>query len=134
MKVKLDSLDALFSEFIRKRAILNVGGCERCLTPKYDIQRDDGTIFPAWKELQCAHFHGRTKASVRFDESNAIGICGACHIYFHSHPLEHVEWFKQKLGEQAFDLLNARARTLARYLDKELIRLYLQEKIKEVMV
>ena len=114
-------LDKLFSEFIRRRAILEVGGCQRCLTAKRD-----------WKELQCAHFHGRVKASVRFDESNAIGICGACHIYFHSHPVEHTEWFVNHLGQEGYDLLKARARVPARYIDKEAIRLYLEAQIKEL--
>ena len=116
---KYAKLDKLFSEFIRRRAMLEVGGCQRCLTAKRD-----------WKELQCAHFHGRVKASVRFDESNAIGLCGACHIYFHSRPLEHVEFFKGLLGEEEFDLLNARTRVPARYLDKSAITIYYKQKIE----
>ena len=114
-------LDKLFSEFIRRRAMFEVGGCQRCLTAKQD-----------WKELQCSHFIGRSRKSVRFDEANAIGICGACHIYFHSRPLEFVEWFKQRLGEEGFNLLLGRARITYPKPDKELIKLYLQERLREL--
>ena len=131
MKVKLDKLDILFSEYIRRRAILRCGGCERCLTPKCDIQKENGDIFPAWKQLQCSHFHGRSKRSVRYDPDNCIGICGACHLYLTSHPLEHVEFFKTLLGEEKFDMLNSRVRIRAP-IDKELLKLYFQEKVKEV--
>ena len=87
-------LDSLFSEYIRKRAISKVGGCERCLTPKFDIQKDNGDIFPAWKQLQCSHFIGRSKKSTRLDEDNCIGICGACHFGFSltkstDRPIQH---------------------------------------------
>jgi len=120
MRIRLDPLDELFSEFIRKRAIKRVGGCERCLAPKTD-----------YKQLQCSHFFGRAKKSVRWDEDNAVALCMGCHAYFTAHPLEHIEWFKARLGDK-FNLLRARARTPARYIDKEAIRLYLKAKIKEL--
>ena len=126
--MRLDSLDTLFSEYIRKRALQQTGGCERCGTPKYDIQRDD-SILPAWMLLQCSHFIGRSKRATRWDEDNAAGLCPGCHMYFTSHPLEHVEFFKARLGDD-FDLLQARARAIKP--DKEAIRLYLEVKIKEM--
>ena len=120
------ALDDLFSECIRKRAMARVGGCERCLTPKHDIQKRDGSISPAWKQLQCSHFWGRSQHSTRWDFDNAEGLCGACHMYFHAHPLEHTEWVKQRLGERAFDMLNARRRGISKP-DREAIRLYLKD-------
>ena len=132
--MKIDPLDNLFSEYIRKRAIQRVGGCERCLTPKFDIQKDNGDIFPAWKQLQCSHFIGRSKRSVRYDDENCIGICGGCHLYLTAHPIEHVEFFKTRLTEEGFDMLNSRARTPARYLDKNLLMVYYETKLKEMEV
>jgi hypothetical protein len=130
MKIRLDSLDGLFSEYVRKRAIQRAGGCERCLSERFDIQKDNGIIFPAWKQLQCAHFHGRGDRSTRWDEDNAVGLCGACHFYFGAHPLEFVEWFRKHLGEREFDMLAARNRVLGRP-DRKAIELYLREKIGE---
>lgn len=118
--MKLDSLGGIFSEFIRRRAIIRVGGCERCLTTKRD-----------WKELQCSHFIGRSRKSVRFDEANAIGLCGACHLYLTAHPLEHVEFFSDKLGDE-YDLLLSRSRIIHPKPDKKMLTLYYQEKIREL--
>lgn len=130
-KIKLTKLDTLFSEFIRKRAIKAVGGCERCLTPKYDKQKDNGDIFPAWKQLQCSHFWGRGKQSVRYDEDNAVGLCGACHMYFTAHPAEHAKFFQAKLGLDKYDYLEYRAYH-SEWNDGKLIEIYLKEKIREV--
>lgn len=122
MKVRIDPLDRLFSEYVRRKAIGKAGGCERCLAPKTD-----------YRQLQCAHFHGRAQKSVRYDEDNCAGLCMGCHVYLDSHPLEKVEWFKQRLGEVSFDLLNARTRIPGRYLDKEALKLYYRVKIKEFL-
>jgi len=120
MKIRIDPLDTLFSEFIRKRAMKRTGGCERCLTPKTD-----------YKQLQCAHFHGRSKKSVRWDEDNAVGLCCGCHLYLDSHPLDKVEWFKSLLGEERFDLLNSRMRNMEKP-DKKLLTIYFNNKLEEL--
>lgn len=132
-KIKTTKLDTLFSEYVRKRAIARVGGCERCLTPKHDKEKEDGSTFPAWKQLQCSHFHGRAKQVVRYDEDNAAGLCAGCHMYFTSHPLEHLEWFKQQLGEEKFDMLNSRMRDMSK-VDKAVIEIYLKVKLKKLEV
>lgn len=129
--MKLNKFDILFSESIRKRAIKLVGGCERCLTPKHDILKDDGKLFPAWKQLQTSHFWGRVKKAVRWDEDNAVGLCGACHLYFTAHPAEHTRWYKEHLGEQAYDLLEARAH-IPQKPDEKALEIYLKSKIKEL--
>jgi len=130
-KIRIDPLDTLFSEFVRKRAMARMGGCERCLTPKFDIQKDNGDVMPAWKQLQCSHFVGRSKHSVRYDEDNAVGLCPACHMYFTAHPLEHIRWFEAQLGEEKFDWLNARS-VMPLKPDRDLIAIYLRQKIAEL--
>ena len=120
MKIRINPLDTLFSQYIRLRAIKLVHGCERCLTGKVD-----------YKGLQCSHFFGRAKKSVRWDEDNAAGLCFGCHQYLGSHPLEHTEWFKSRLGEK-FDLLQARARTPTRYIDRKAIEIYYKAKIEAI--
>lgn len=127
---KLDKLDTLFSEYVRRRAIAETGGCQRCLTAKYDTTKVDGTIYPAYMLLQCAHFYGRAKKSTRYDPDNAFGLCGACHIYFTSHPAEFVQWFIEKKGSMVYDLLQVRTRTPARYLDRAAIEIYLTDQIR----
>lgn len=113
MKIRIDPLDRLFGVFIKLRDKY----CQRC----------GGT-----SGLQTAHFYGRGQKSTRWDEQNACLLCFGCHVHLDSQPLEKVEFFKQRLGEREFDLLQARARTPARFIDKAGITLYLKEKIKEL--
>ena len=122
MKIRIDPLDTLFSQYIRLRAIQRVHGCERCLTWKAD-----------YKELQCSHYHKRRKKSVRWDEQNCNGFCFGCHQYFEENRDEYIAWLQQHLGEREFDMLLGRMRVPARYLDKEAIRLYYKAKIEEVL-
>ena len=112
MKIKIDSLDKLFSQCIKKRDKV----CQRC-----------GGI----SGLQTAHFHGRAKRSTRWDSENSCLLCFGCHMYFHAHPLEFVEFFQKRLGEMPFMLLTARA-GVAGKPDVEAIRLYLKAQIKEI--
>ena len=121
MKIRIDPLDTLFSKFIRMRAMQRVHGCEKCLAGKTD-----------YKQLQCAHYKGRRKKSTRWDEDNCSGLCFGCHQYFEENHDEFTEWLKQRLGEEEFDLLNSRARTPARFIDKNLLMIYFKQKIAEM--
>ena len=112
LAIRIDSLDALFSSYIKARDKV----CQRC----------GGT-----KGLQNAHYHGRRKQSVRFDPDNCCLLCFGCHNYFHGNPYEFTEWTKRRLGEDKFDMLNARARQIGK-IDKEANKLWLQSEIKKL--
>lgn len=105
--------------YVRKRAVMRVGGCEKCLKP-YD-----------WKDLQCSHFFGRKDKATRFDDTNLAGLCFYCHNHFHAFPLEHVQWFEQHLGKENFELLQGRNRILEKP-DKKMLTLYYQQEIKKL--
>jgi len=130
--LKRDPLDVLFSEFVRKRALKRAGGCERCGAQKFDIQKDDGSSFPAWSQLDCAHLISRWHKSTRWDEDAAIGLCGGCHMWIDHEEEEKIELLKSKIGEEGFNLLQARKRIPARYLDRNAIEIYLRARILEV--
>lgn len=117
MRIKIDNLDKLFSRYIRLRS----EGYDE-YTGKY----------AGYDKLQCCHFHSRSKKSVRLDPDNAIAATFGSHQYLDSHPMEKVEFWKQKLGEQKFDMLNSRARTPAKDIDKEAIGIYLAQEIKKL--
>ena len=127
----IKALDAMCSEYVRRKAIRDIGGCERCKTQKFDIQKENGETFESWKQLQWSHYWGRGKHSVRYVPENAAGICGGCHLYLTAHPQEHTEWFKKRLGEREYLLLEIQAQTPQK-LDYEAIRIYLKEKLKEI--
>ena len=117
MKIRLDPLDRLFSRYIRLR---DGGICQRC-----------GKYVGLTQGLHCAHFHSRRHQNTRYDPDNAIALDFGCHQYLDSHPIEKIEFFKARLGEQAFDLLRARANEVGRP-DKKAIELWLKKELKEV--
>lgn len=110
MKIKIDKLDVLFSRFIRLRDKV----CQRC----------GGS-----GGLQCSHFYGRAKKSVRWDEDNSVALCFGCHQYFTANPYEHTVWFENHLGVARFELLGSRSGQIGKP-DKVALEIYLKEKIK----
>jgi len=112
MRVKIDPLDKLASKCVKSRD----KWCQRC----------GGT-----GGLQTAHFHSRRKRSVRYDLENLCLLCFGCHQYFHENPDKFKEFFKTRLGERAFDMLNSRAR-ITQKIDKAAIGLYLKARILEI--
>jgi len=112
MRIKIDPLDKLFSQYIRLR---DGGVCQRC----------------GGKGNQTSHFYSRAKRSLRWDDSNACLLCFGCHHYFHAYPLEHVEFWKHRLGEEAFTNLQARANTPQKP-DRELIKILLKKLVEEI--
>ena len=116
--MRLNKLDILFSELIRRRAILRTGGCERCLSWKV-----------SYKLLQCSHYWGRNKKSVRYDEDNAAGLCPGCHMHLTSHPAEHVQWFEEHLGPDKFNMLQGRMRIKGKP-DEQILLMYYQNMLK----
>lgn len=119
-KIKRDWLDDLFSEYIRKRAILRVGGCERC-----------GAGKASYKELQCMHNHGRGKQSVRFDPDNALGGCYGCHSHIDSQHTAKEQLFREKLGDKRYEALEARALIKGKP-DRKMVSMWLRAKIKKM--
>ena len=110
VRIKRDKLDILFASYIKARDKY----CQRC-----------GRM----NSLQTAHFIGRRNRAVRHDGENSCLLCFSCHQHFHENPLEFVEWFKARLGDRNYDMLQARA-SRPQKIDRELIRLYLEQEIK----
>ena len=130
--IRRDSLDDLFSEYIRKRAYCDgMIICHRCGHIYYDTTREDGSTRPAWMNLEAAHFKGRGQQSVRFDPDNALPVCAGCHSIMDSDPDEKIRVFTFWFGEERLDLLRARAIETGKP-DREAIRLYLKMKILEL--
>ena len=132
MKNKQETrLDKMFSESTRKRAILRAGGCERCGTGKFDIVKENGDTLPAWKQLQCCHCFGRAKRSTRWDEEDAAGLCGGCHMFIDAQHDHKEALFRKLIGDDRYELLELRANTPQK-IDRDLVELYLIEKLKEL--
>ena len=119
----IKKLDNLFSEYIRKRAMEESGGCERCGTPK-----------GSWKELQCAHFKSRRKFTTRWHELNAAGLCGGCHFFLDSNSAEEIAFYQDRMTEHEFEWLSIMAEMTSQRspMDYGLIELYLRQRIREL--
>ena len=117
LRIRIDPLDTLTSEYVRKKS---KGFCERC-----------GKYY-GWQNLQCCHFHSRRKVSVRYDEDNLAACDFGCHQYLDGNPMEKIEFFKQRIGEEKFDLLNSRVRITYPKPDKKMIEIYLRAEIKKL--
>lgn len=118
-RVKIDKADRIFSLYIRTR---DNWTCQRC--HKY--------YPPPTTSLQCSHYFGRTKESVRFDEENCDTLCFGCHRIWEKEDREDYREFKVKqLGQKKFDLLQVRAYTPGKK-DRKLAYLYWKQRFAEL--
>ena len=118
MKIRISSVDKLFSLLIRTR---DKWTCQRCFT-KYE---------PPTMGLHCAHIFGRGLKNTRFDFENAVAWCYGCHSYMDSHPLDKYEWHRKRIGTRRFDALRLRSNNLKRP-DYDLIEIGLKARLKEL--
>jgi hypothetical protein len=51
----------------------------------------------------------RGKRSTRFDMNNACALCYGCHRYLDTHPDLKREFFRARLGDEAFEALELRS-------------------------
>ena len=101
---------------MRRYILLRDKYCQRCGTPY---------------NLECAHCFRRGHMNTRYDDRNCMTLCTKCHLYLDTHPKEKKEFFKARLGEQAFEMLRARANEVGRP-DKKAIELWLKKELKEM--
>ena len=124
-KMKLDPADKAFSMFIRLRD----RQCMRCYSPvSFNAKGLPVTH-------QASHFFGRARESTRFDESNVDTLCGACHRIWGSDDREGYRVFKIKqLGQQGYDLLQLRANTVDKSIDRKMIAMYYRQELRKMGV
>jgi hypothetical protein len=116
--VKIKAEDTLFSDLVRELAGWKCARCGR-------------QHIPYENTMDCSHYYGRGKQSVRFDLENADALCRyPCHQGsdstdaskfgweyqkgikgWHGHQVDgaYTAYMKKKLGEKGFDLLTFRA-------------------------
>ncbi len=95
-KIRRSPEDIRFSRTIRERAGY---ACQRC--GKQHAEKSQG--------LHAAHCFTRRIALTRHDPENALALCLGCHQHLDSHADEKERLFREKLGDEAYDALAARA-------------------------
>lgn len=111
--MKIDAADKAFGDYIKVKAD---NMCEYC---------------GRFGRMETSHFHGRRKASTRYDEENVSCLCSEHHRYFHEHPNIYVDWMKKRLGSERYELLNVRAETIMK-VDRNEIKCYYKEKMRGI--
>jgi hypothetical protein len=110
--MKRDSLDALFSTYIRTR---DRWICQRC--GKGQAKKSFG--------YHSCHIFSRAKQSVRFDPDNAFGACYGCHRWLDTHPDIKTEFAKAHLGQAKYDALSFRA-SMPTKIDRVMVKVALE--------
>lgn len=100
-------LDKLVSEIVRLRD----GKCVLC-----------GSTF----HLQCGHLFTRTNLSTRWDLGNCFAQCAGCNIRHEHDPWPFYKWYIGRYGQEAFDKLYEKHKTITPLKDYQLIELYEQ--------
>lgn len=129
----IKKLDEVTSLIIRIKADWTCVKCKRKYTPV--ISRY--THLPAQNLMTTSHYWGRGESGTRWDEKNLDAMCIFCHQKIENHKHDETEGFnyetymKQKLGLDAYDLLEYQYRTGTKYSSFEL-QVLLSEKQKEL--
>lgn len=84
-KIKRNIADKHFSDCVRKRSNWH---CQRCGKDK--SEKPQG--------LQCSHLIGRGHYGTRYDPECALALCSACHMYVTSHPVAHIQLWREFYG------------------------------------
>ena len=85
--------------------------------------------------LQTAHFITRGNKAVRWDLDNVFLLCSGCHMMrnesWHKNPNYAVEFVKLFLGEERYNNLIMRARTVRQKIDRWSVELYLKQEFNK---
>lgn len=119
--IKLRPADAFWSRYIRNE---HNWTCENC-------GKFCGDANVTYYQLDCCHYHGRRKESVRFDFDNTRAVCSSCHRLFHKDKALHKAFMIRILGQRGFDLLEIRARTPIRGKDDKAVILFCKKMEKK---
>ncbi len=90
-----DTLDRIFSEFIRIRDSDNQG-LIRCISCNKIV---------AWKESDCGHYINRKHNSTRYDEKNCNAQCRSCNRFDEGNIQGYRQGLIKKYGEYAVKIL-----------------------------
>lgn len=117
-------LDRIFSRYIRLRDAMP-NGYVRCISC--------GQI-KKFEDVDCGHFHSRTHMATRFNEDNCNAECKFCNRFSADHLIAYQRNLIKKIGQQRFDLLNAKAHSACHFLNSELEEMidYYKKEIKKL--
>lgn len=115
----IEQLDALHSEFIRRR-FANEKGIVKCWTCDREYH---------WKQIQCGHFQSRRHRSTRWDELNTMPQCTGCNVFKQGQQYIFGKKLDQVYGTGTAEGLEQKARLSCKLTTADLT--YMIEQTKE---
>lgn len=102
-------LDAVFSEYIRKRDSdqYGYGTCITCGKRQH------------WKELDAGHYVSRYHNATRFEDKNVHAQCKVCNRFKNGQPDEYALSLQKKYGDDILDHLNQLKHTTSKWSLKD---------------
>ena len=90
-KTLVKKLDAVFSEYIRRRYAKNdIAECVTCGKKDH------------WKKLQAGHFMSRKHYSTRWDEQNVQVQCNACNVFRYGEQYKFSLYLGKELSDELY--------------------------------
>ena len=126
MRIKRDPLDILFSHYIKQRDKV----CQARIGLDGQPASEGELCGRSFGKLDAAHCFGRGRKSVRWDEENSCLLCFTHHQWYDHHDTEKRAFFRKRLGDKEFDLLEGRMRITWPKPDKVLLAIYYQNKLR----
>jgi len=110
--MKRDKFDKLFSDSIRER---DNWTCQRCKKYYPEGQRQG---------LHCSHIFSRRHRATRWEPSNAVAHCYACHEYLGGNPVIFSQWAREYLGGYVLDMLDEKHRLIIKLTKHDKVEMY----------
>jgi 5-methylcytosine-specific restriction endonuclease McrA len=121
---KLDTLDRVFSEYIRRRDS-DSNGYGRCISCGKIIH---------WKDADAGHFCNRAHMSLRYDEKNVNLQCRHCNRFREGEMLGYSEGLVKKYGPEVLDYLKIKKHNTCKLgpFEIELLKKTYKQKLKDL--
>ncbi len=121
---KLDTLDRIFSEYIRRRDS-DENGIGRCISCGKIVH---------WKEADCGHFVNRKHMALRYDEKNCNLQCRLCNRFDEGNIQGYSEGLVKKYGPEVLEYLKVKKHNISRLgkFEIDTLKKYYKQKIKEL--
>lgn len=122
---KLDSLDRVFSEWIRRRDSDPHTGLGRCISCKKIVH---------WKEADAGHFVNRKHLSLRYDEKNVNLQCRSCNRFDEGNVIGYNHGIIEKYGDGVIEYLRVKKHNSCKLgkFETDLLKKIYKAKIKEL--
>ena len=114
-------LDAVYSKYIRQKAVYNNEGLAKCYT--CDKVKH-------WKSMDCGHYVSRRILSTRYFEKNTKIQCKKCNVFQEGNKPRYALELQKEYGKEILEELDSLSRILVKYDKNKLSNMIMHYKKK----